>query len=208
MLDSEDAVAARRAETERAIRERVERQDHEGAATLAIQEYGPELHAFLCALARDSERADDAFSDMAERLWRALPTFRWEASIRTWAYQLARNALYRARRDPRARPERNLPLSIITSMAAMPRTQTAPFQRSEVRAEIRTMIEALAPEDHEIMILRLDRRMAWKDIARAISEDDVPASALDQRAASCRKRYERIKSQLRITAAERGLLGD
>lgn len=200
-METEDS----REEAERTIRALVAT-DVEGAATLAIKAYGQELHGFLLALARDRAVADEAFSDLCERIWKGLPAFRWEATLRTWAYQLARHSLHRQRRDPRARSERNLPLSIVTSIAAVPRTQTAPFQRSEVKAEIRTMIEALDPVDYEIMILRLDRRMAWKDIARATSDDELAASALDQRAASCRKRYERIKEQLKMSATERGLL--
>ncbi len=196
-----------REEIERNIRELVA-SDVERAATLAIKEYGPELLGFLAAMTRDRGQADEAFSDLCERVWKGLPTFRWEASLRTWAYQLARNALHRLRRDPRARSERNLPLSIVTSIAAVPRTETAPFQRSELRSEIRAMIEALEPDDYEIMILRLDRGIAWKDIAGAIAEEGAPASTLDQRAAACRKRYERIKAQLRISVADRGLLGE
>jgi RNA polymerase sigma-70 factor, ECF subfamily len=200
-------VADDREDIERNIRELVVG-DVERATTLAIKTYGPELLGFLTAMTRDRGQADEAFSDLCERIWRSLPTFRWEASLRTWAYQLARHALHRLRRDPRARADRNLPLSIVTSIAAVPRTETAPFQRSEVKTEIRAMIEALDPEDREIMILRLDRGMAWKDIADALADEDTPSSTLDQRAAACRKRYERIKAQLKISAADRGLLGD
>lgn len=199
-------MAEDRTDIERSIRELVEGGDIDGATTLAVKEYGPELHSFLCALARDPARADEAFSDMIERLWKGLAKFRWEATVRTWAYQLARHALHAVRRDPRARVERNLPLSVVTSMAAVPRTSTAPFARSSVKSEIRQMIEALDPDDYELMVLRLDQGMAWKDIARATADDELDGTALDQRAAACRKRYERIKEQLRVAAAQRGLI--
>jgi RNA polymerase sigma-70 factor (ECF subfamily) len=146
------------------------------------------------------------FGIASENLWRGLVKFRWEASLRTWAYQLARNALHALRRDPRRRAERNLPLSVATSIAAVPRSTTAPYQRSEVMEGLRVLIESLEPDDHEILILRLDRRMSWKEIARATAAEDEPASTLDQRAAALRKRYERTKTLLKKLALEKGLL--
>lgn len=194
----------RRESIDRSIRELVDVANIDAAATLAIKEYGPELLTYLTAIARDAAIAEEAFAEMSERLWRGLAGFRWEAALRTWAYQLARNSLYTIRRSPHASPQRNLPLSLITSMAAVPRTSTAPFLRNEVKEEVRAVIEALDPEDYELMLLRLDRQMSWKEIARAISDDDVVQ--LDQIAARCRKRFERIKEQLRSHDTVRRLL--
>ncbi len=191
---------------ETTVRELIDAGDLDGAASLAISHYGPELHGFLCALAHDPALAADAFGAASENLWRNLAKFRWESSLRTWAYQLARNALHALRRDPRRRLERNLPLSVAASIAAVPRSTTAPYQRSEVMKGLRVLIESLEPDDHEILILRLDRRMSWKEIARATAAEDEPASTLDQRAAALRKRYERTKTLLKKLALEKGLL--
>ncbi len=192
--------------TEDLVRERLRGGDLDGATTLAIQLYGAELNGFLCALARDGELGAEAFALACEQLWRGLAGFRWEASLRTWAYQLARNALHQIRRDPRRRPERNLPLSIVATIEAVPRTPTEPHRRSEVKSKMRELRDSLEPEDHEVLILRIDRGMAWKDIAVATSEIDLTAVAIDQRAAALRKRYERTKAQLRELAISRGLL--
>ena len=81
----------------------------------------------------------------------------WEASLRTWSYQLVRNALHQLRSAPSRRPERNLPLSVMTSIANLQRSRTAPYQRTEVKDGLRALREALDPVDHEILILRLDR---------------------------------------------------
>jgi len=188
------------------VRELVERGDLDGAASLTITHYGPELHGFLCALAHDPDLAAEAFAAASEHLWRGLAKFRWEASLRTWTYQLSRNALHQLRRDPRRRPERNLPLSVAASIAAVPRSTTAPYLRNEVMAGLRGLIESLDPDEHEILILRIDRRMSWKDIARATAAEDEPESTLDQRCAALRKRYERTKNLLKKLALESGLL--
>ena len=195
-------------ELEAGVRALLAAGDVDGAATRALEHYGPELYGFLRAIARDDDLASDAFALASEQLWKNLARFRWEASLRTWAYQLFRHALYQVRTDPRRRPDRNLPLSIVTSIANAQRSMTAPYQRTEVKEGLRALREALDPLDHEILVLRLDRAMSWKDIARTVGEPGDSAAAVEQRAASLRKRFERAKAQLRELAVERGLLPD
>jgi RNA polymerase sigma-70 factor (ECF subfamily) len=191
---------------ERAIRQRCEVGDHAEATTAALRAYGVELLGFLRALAGDHDLAAEAFAELGEDVWRGLPRFRWESSLRSWLYALARNALAQLRRDPRRRRERNLPLSLAPDIAAAVRTVTIEIQRTAVKDEFRVLREQLDPEEHEILLLRLDRGMAWKDIARVIGglggDDD-----LDARAAALRKRFERAKQRLKKLAIERGLIG-
>jgi RNA polymerase sigma-70 factor (ECF subfamily) len=60
----------------------------------------------------------------------------------------------------------------------------------------------LDPDDHELLLLRLDRQMSWKDIARIRGAgDDVTAMA-----AALRKQFERAKERLRTLALDSGLL--
>ena len=203
--DSDGETGPQHGELDRTVRELLQSGDLDGAATRALEHYGPELYGFLRAIARDDDLASDAFALASEQLWRNLARFRWEASLRTWAYQLFRHALYQVRTDPRRRADRNLPLSIVQSIEHLHRSMTAPYQRTEVKEGLRALREALDPLDHEILVLRLDRAMSWKDIARALADDDSQAN-LDQRAAAFRKRFERAKAQLRELAQQRGLI--
>lgn len=193
---------------ERVVRGHVEAGDLDAAATRALEHYGPELYGYLRAIARDDDLASDAFAIASEQLWKNLPRFRWEASLRTWSYQLFRHALYQVRADPRRRPDRNMPLSLVTSIANIQRSQTAPYQRTEVKEGMRALREALDPVDHEILVLRLDRAMSWKDIARTVAEAGDTESTVEQRAAALRKRFERAKAQLRELAVKHGLIPD
>src|SRR2546423_4143915 len=90
-------------DVEAVIRAHVEAGEIDVAATRALERYGPELYGFLRALARDDDLAAEAFAAASEQLWRNLATFRFEATIRTWAYQIARHALHHARVDPKRR---------------------------------------------------------------------------------------------------------
>jgi len=188
---------------ERAIRSLCQAEAFAEATTAALRLYGVELLGFLRALANNHDLAAEAFAELGEDVWKGLPKFRWDASLRSWMYALARNALGQLRRDPRRRLDRNLPLSIAPEMAAVVRTVTREIQRTEVKDEFRVLREQLAPDEHELLLLRLDRGLAWKDIARILGGDDQ----LDARASALRKRFERAKERLKKLAIEHGLIG-
>jgi RNA polymerase sigma-70 factor, ECF subfamily len=189
------------------VRARVSAGDRDRATTLTLEHYGPEVLGYLRAIARDEDLAAEAFAITSERLWLTFDRFRWEASLRTWIYQLARNSLHRLHRDPRRRAANNVPLSVVTSLEEARRSATAPHRRTDVKEAFRALREGLDPLDHEILILRLDRAMSWKDIARALT-DEEPTDSVEQRAAAYRKRFERVKRELRDLAVTEGLLDD
>ena len=174
----------------------------ERAVTDALRLYGTELLSFLQAVAKNDDLAADAFAELSEDLWRGLPAFRWQSSLRSWLYTLARNALNQLRRDPRRRAERNMPLSVAPEVEEVLRTATREIQRTEVKDAFRELREQLDPEEHELLLLRLDRELSWKEIARIVGGDvDV-----DSRAATLRKRFERAKERLKKLALDRGLI--
>jgi RNA polymerase sigma-70 factor (ECF subfamily) len=190
-----------RSEAEAAIRAQLAAGDLHAGATAALQLYGAELFGFLKGTERDEDLASEAFAQLGEDLWRGLPKFRWDASLRSWIYALARNALHRLRRDPRRSPRRNVGLTEAEAaeIAVHLRTATAVYQRTEVKDELRELRAQLDPDDRELLLLRLDRQMSWKDIARVLGGDD----ALATRAAALRKKYERIKERIATIVAMR-----
>jgi RNA polymerase sigma-70 factor, ECF subfamily len=192
----------RRDEAEAPLRKAAESGDYAHAVTGALHLYGQELLSFLRALARNDDLAAEAFAELGEDLWRGLPNFRWSSSLRSWLYTLARNALNQLRRDPRRRVDKNLPLSIAPEVENVLRTATREIQRTEVKDAFRELREQLDPEEHELLLLRLDRELSWKEIARITGGD----SDVDTRAAALRKRFERAKERLKKLALDRGLI--
>lgn len=191
---------------EAAIRARAEAGDWAGAATAIVERYGRELMEYLVATARSETDGGEAFSRFMEEMWRSLPAFRWEASARTWCYVLARRALARVRRDHARRPGKPIALADapeVARLAERVRTQTVSFLRTEVRDKIAELRESLDPDDQALLILRVDRGLDWRDVALALSDEEVGAvgrEAVGRRAAAMRKRFERIKKQLRERA--------
>ncbi len=192
----------RRQALEAPLRAAAETGNWERAVTDALRLYGTELLSFLQAVAKNDDLAADAFAELSEDLWRGLPSFRWQSSLRSWLYTLARNALNQLRRDPRRRAERNIPLSVAPEVEDVLRTATREIQRTEVKDAFRELREQLDPEEHELLLLRLDRELSWKEIARIVGGD----ADVDSRAATLRKRFERAKERLKKLALDRGLI--
>lgn len=186
-----------RAQLEREVRRRFDAGDLDGGMTAALEGYGPELFGFLRGLARDHDQAADAFGAACERMWKALPRFRWDSSFRVWAYTIARHEFLRTTRHA-ARARRDLPISQLGSVDAIVargRSATPAHARTDVKDRFAALRAELAPEDHMLLGLRLDRRMEWREIAQVLGSGDPAAQARD--AATLRKRYERLKGRLR-----------
>ena len=198
---------AERLQLESPIKQQIAAGDRNGATTSVLHLYGGELYGFLSGLARDPTIADEAYSELCEVVWMQLGEFRWEASLRSWLYAMARRLVLRHRVDGYRREARARPLDLapeIAELAARLRTTTLEILRSEVKTAFRALRQELSEEDQELLSLRVDRDLSWRDIARIVDPDDV--DGLDQRAAALRKRFERVRGRLRELAGERGLL--
>jgi RNA polymerase sigma-70 factor (ECF subfamily) len=183
-------------EAELRIRSLFDAGDLDGAMTALVDAYGGELFGFLVGLGRDRVYAEDAFGAACERMWKGLPKFRWESTVRVWAYTIARNEYMRGTRDLN-RARQQVPLSEkLRSAIALVKSTSPAHKRSEVHERFARIREQLEPDDHILLGLRIDRDLSWPEIARVLAgEDDV--DDIDRRAAALRKRYERLKSMLK-----------
>ncbi len=180
------------------------------AATAALKGYGPEILGYLSAMSRTETDAAEVFSIFCEDMWKGIPAFRWQSSFRTWAYTLARHALYRLSRDPHRRRERNVALSQspeVFQVVEHVRTTTMIHLRTETKNKFTALREQLEPDDRTLLILRVDRRLAWNEISRIMADEAEPTSDdIKRGAATLRKRFERAKERLRKLAADQQLI--
>lgn len=193
------------------LKELCDAEDYAAATTLTVEKYGPEILGYLVAVARTESDAADAFSLFSEDLWRGIAKFRWEASMRTWAYTLARNALRRLVRTPE-RKARKVPLSRspeVFDMAEKVRTETMDYLRTEVKDQVAELRKELDPEDQTLFVLRISRQMSWTEIARVMSDDaavdPTDEAEIKRLSARYRKRFERAKNALAELVKERGI---
>ncbi|NUP06001.1 MAG: sigma-70 family RNA polymerase sigma factor [Polyangiaceae bacterium] len=198
-------------EIERTVRRLCDAGDRAGAATAAIRGYGPEVYGFLLRMHRSDQDADDVFAIWSERVWRSLEGFAWDSSLRTWAYVIARNASYNHRRDARVRADRapSLPeTSQLEEIQAEVRSETRPYQRTEAKDKLAQLRESLPPEDRLLLVLRVDRDLEWKDLARVTLgvEEHVDDAVLARESQRLRKRFQHVKERLVELGVREGML--
>jgi RNA polymerase sigma-70 factor (ECF subfamily) len=204
---------AAHARVERDVRAKCDTGDHAGAATAILQGYGPEIFGFLMAIHRDRAEADEVFAELAEGIWTGLPRFAWESSVRTWAYSVARHASTTRLRNAKRRERRIVHRtgSFFEEVAEKVRTETSAFLRTARKTRLEELRDELPEEDRSLLVLRIDRGLAWKDLARILSEAD-PAHPPDEEflareSARLRKRFQVVKDRLREMARREGLVG-
>ena len=190
-----------------------ERGDYDRVATVFMQCFGSDVLAFLCDRLGNATDADEAFSVFAEDLWRGLPGFRWRATLRGWAFTLARNAANRLRRDPRRRRENNQPLPESSNFAqavAEARTRTPAHRRSDVKSRLRELRSELPEEYQTLLVLRIDQGLSWPELASVLSGlgDALDDAARERWAVRLRQRFKRVKDGLRARAVAEGLLNE
>ena len=167
--------------------------DAAAAATLAIKAYGPQILGYLTAILRDDDDAEDAFSVFCEDLWRGIGAFRGDSAVRTWAYRLAWHAAMRAARVPYRKKKERLATGAASVLAAQVRSTTLAHCKPANLDRLAEARRSMTPEEQTLLILRVDRGLAWKDIAEVLAAD--APGAVDE--AALRKRFERLKEKLK-----------
>lgn len=179
------------------------------AAERILRTHGPAIYGLLVGLHGSMDEADEVFSVFSERLWRSLERFRGECSTRSWSYRIARAASVDHRRVSGRRRAPLVSESPIARLAAEVRTETATYLRTERRTALQALRDALGPEDQLILVLRVDRGLAWNELAAvtlAESEAVDDATALKRESARLRQRFKSVKARLKRLATERGLI--
>jgi RNA polymerase sigma-70 factor (ECF subfamily) len=198
-------------ELENAIRIRCNRRDWADAVTVALRGYGPQIFGLLMALHRSEQDTTEVFSMFTEDAWIGLAQFAWACSFRTWAYTLARNASYRFKKHAGRDAARMVPMSACSTLPEIQeqvRTETLPYLRTQTKTKMAALRDTLPEEDQWLLILRLDRRLAWNDLARVMLEEgDQPLAddKLKKEAARLRKRFQFLKARLIELGKQEGL---
>lgn len=188
-----------RAQIEQRVRE-LAVGDERRATAAALDLYGPEVFGFLMGILGDEDAAQDVFQHFSVDLWRGLAGFQWRSSLRTWCYRLARSAASRHLRSPARRIRQLDDRDGEQIEAHWTRTATAQWRKTEAKNRLWAICDGLETDDRAVLVMRIGRGMSWKEIATVMATEpnsEGDDKALGRRAATLRKRFERIKLKVR-----------
>ena len=196
--------AEARDEIDAAVRGLCDKGDHGAATSVGLRAYGAEVFGFLRATLRNETDADDVFAVFAEDLWKSMPSFAWGCSLRTWAYLLAKRAASRVLKQKRRAP---LPASseLVGRLVQEIRTETLSYLRTEKKSKLHALRDSLPDDEKALLLLRVDRKLSWDELARVLSDEDLADDAVKREAARLRKRFQLVKDKLRALATREGL---
>jgi RNA polymerase sigma-70 factor (ECF subfamily) len=187
--------------------------DFDTATTVILRELGPSVYHYLISRTRDEDVAAEAFSRFAEDLWRGMKKFRHEVNVRIWVFAIARNSagqVLRKRNRERAR-SRDFTSTLANRIANEVRTTTIQYLRTDTKLRFAQLRERLSPDEQAMLVLRINQRLSWDDIARIHLSDgtgEVSSAELKREAARLRKQFQLVRQKLRQLAQAEGLIPD
>lgn len=189
-------------ELERQVLAWVQAGDAHAAAERVVRELGPDLLGYLNAVLSSEEDAREVFAELSADLLSALARFRGEGSLKSFTYRMAWRLAMRMRRSPARRRMRALGSHEASALPIEGRVSTAAYRRTGPQDWLSQMRASLSPFEQSLLTLRVDRELAWDEVARVMG---LPGGT--DETARLRKRFERIKEKLRSAAERDGILG-
>ena len=154
-----------------------------GAFDTLVRRHRDAVYRFVrWRLGAAREEAEDVTQDVLVEMLRSLPRYEGRSRLRTWVLGLAHNLCRRRRRagqraeaagpDPaRGRPE----LSAVADRAI---DVEALLARRELQERVRSAIDALAPGQRDVVLLREIEGLTYEEIATVL---DVPIGTVRSR---------------------------
>jgi RNA polymerase sigma-70 factor, ECF subfamily len=148
--------------------------DQSGEALRALyRAYSGELFGFALNALGDRGTAEEVVQEVFTRAWRHAAGYDPErGSVRTWLYQITRNAVIDARRRASARPA--LALGDPDEDAA----QGLSIERAMLGWQVAAALDRLSPEHRQVVRLVSMQGLSVRDVARRL---DLPEGTVKSR---------------------------
>jgi RNA polymerase sigma-70 factor (ECF subfamily) len=195
-------------DAEQCIRDAHARGDMDAAVRAALALYEDEVFSFLCSRLGSESDANDVYSQTTEDLWRGIASFGWRSTFRTWLYTLARHAAMRFERTPVNQRGRREAISQVGDPVVAERSRTRPYLRTDIKDRFAALRAELSPDEQSLLVLRVDRGLAWDEVARIMHDEELDDDGVRRQATNLRQRFQQLKQRLRDRARADGLLDD
>jgi RNA polymerase sigma factor (sigma-70 family) len=178
---------------ERQISALLQQEDWNGAILVAEQSFGAEIHGYLRAVLRDAALAEEALQAFRLALVKGVRTFKQSCEFRIWAYVIAKHETLRVLR----RRGRTRPLDSGRCDQIPARSSTRDWDKSINLRKMDCVRAQLSEDERELLVLRVDRRMSWEEVACIVSTPERPVKAN-----TLAKQLSRTTARARELAAE------
>lgn len=158
-----------------------------GAARLTFDAYGSAVLSFLLALLGEQTATQAALAHFGDQLWRGRETGADDGySVRCWVYRLAWKSALRVLNG-------ELPASPSPGAAR----DAARTESSEhTRLDPRLLRDFLASDEQMLLILRVDRGLAYGELARVV-HGPLSGPQLASASEALKQRFQIVKAELR-----------
>ncbi len=152
------------------------------------------IYALCLRMSGNREDALDCAQEAMLRVWRALHTYRKQASFSTWMYRIATNTCLDMLRKKKTRP--SVSLDALTDMGFSPTDPVGdPVTQAESSARKRTLAEGiglLPPDMRAALILRDVQGFSYEEVAAIL---DTPLGTIKSRINRAREKLRGILFQ-------------
>lgn len=163
-------------------------QNYKEALARCSRAYAGPLGRLCMALTGSQAEAEELVQETLIAAYDAFPSFRFEGSVRSWLYGIARRICGR-HNEMKNRRQARLRLVHDTGRGADAGELALERERA-IRA--RAALAALKPSEREAVVLRYDAGLSFREVAAACGVDEAAA----------RKRVSRALMRLRETLAD------
>lgn len=162
-----------------------------------VSTYGAEVFGFLMAMLDERRAAREVYTAVMERLPDEARRFAETCSVRALTYGLARRELARRRASSGERRPR------ASRWIASRPPAVSPYRSPAAESLVASIRQRLAAEDLELLILRVDRHMTWRELA-ITQVGCLSAGRLELESQRLRARFRRLKAQIARRAERHG----
>lgn len=140
-----------------------------GRLEALFRDYGAKVYRLALRCGLDAEEAEDGVQEVFLKVQRRIDTFRGEAALSTWLYQVALNTLldYRRRVGRAGRAQTFDPAEGVETAAEGPAPEEL-ADRRERRRLVRAALDRLPLRFREVLVLRELEGLSYRDIARVL----------------------------------------
>ncbi len=175
-----------------------------------LNAYGDELFGFAIAATDSRPDAEDVYQHAAIKVYMGLRAFAWRCSVRTWCYRVLRSAIVDHERKKTPAELALADLDDHQRTWVLQTIRTTMGGRLDRARQVNRLVEMrrrLPLEEQHVVLLRVARGMAWREVALAMLGDgDHGEDQIAREASRVRQRYQRAKGRLKQMLETGGVL--